>query len=257
MNGSGLALAACVLYNKMMKIRLAIVLILTLTRIVLFSLPDSVLGAHLPCRDNEREILAKFGAPNSKGSFRHDDQLFVRKVMAGAEDPSPLLLRRTRSTMTSYRFSDDCSFVASHEFNIRPVLDQFELDEILDKSAKKKIGTVIYIWSARMPLSVSGLEGARAAAKKVGAFFVAAVDDATSDRERVHQFERRFVQKVDLLPFRPDLMTSESSSSLTVAHFPTVFFVKDGKIFGSGFPGYKTTKDYADIFRIVLGPSHD
>ncbi|HEY6219439.1 MAG TPA: hypothetical protein VIV65_05250 [Gemmatimonadaceae bacterium] len=99
---------------------------------------------------------------------------------------------------------------------------------------------MIYVWSPRMPLSVCGIEEARAAARDLGIRFTALVADADSDEARAavrNPRDRRAMESLEL-----------TYRDATI-HYPTTLYYRDGQISGTAIPGYKTRSVYVTLGR--------
>src|SRR5262245_58989524 len=104
---------------------------------------------------------------------------------------------------------------------------------------------MIYLWSPGMPLSIRGLEEARAAAKILGIAFTAVVADATpAEMHGVDASIARSMSAIDLV-YR----------NATI-HYPSITFYQHGALLGSAIPGYKQRDTYALLAReAVARPS--
>jgi hypothetical protein len=111
-------------------------------------------------------------------------------------------------------------------------------DDDLRALVRANAAGMIYVWSPGMPLSIRGLEEARAAAKALGVAFTAVVADATPAELRgVDASIGRSMSALDLV-YR----------NATI-HYPSITFYQHGALLGSAIPGYKQRDTYAQLAR--------
>ena len=94
---------------------------------------------------------------------------------------------------------------------------------------------VIYVWSPGMPLSVTGLVEARAAADSLGISFTAIVADAQPAELRGIPVDTAFQHPLNAV----DLVYRDAA-----LHYPSILFYRDGALLGSAIPGYKRRETY-------------
>lgn len=105
---------------------------------------------------------------------------------------------------------------------------------------------MIYVWSPGMPLSVTGLRQAKAAANSLQISFTAVVADA-----RPGELEASGVDTA----YQHTLNSFELVYRNATIHYPTAIFYKSGKLLGSAIPGYKTSSAYLLLARSAFaGP---
>lgn len=113
-------------------------------------------------------------------------------------------------------------------------------DEALRALVRENRAGVIYVWSPGMPLSIQGLDEARAAAKALGISFTPLVADASPEQ---------------LAAIHADPTTTRTMASLELVyrnaniHYPSVTFYRDGKVLGAAIPGFKSRDTYARLAR--------
>ncbi|HEY9228497.1 MAG TPA: hypothetical protein VIP11_17720 [Gemmatimonadaceae bacterium] len=111
-------------------------------------------------------------------------------------------------------------------------------DEQLRALVRDTPAGVVYVWSPRMPLSVLGVAEAKAAAAELGVAFTAIVAEASPDELR-----------------DADSLITRSMSSLELVyrnatiHYPSIIFYRDGRLLGSGVPGFKRRETYVALAR--------
>jgi hypothetical protein len=153
-------------------------------------------------------------------------------------------LRRVSASVTTVTVitRDGCGIrTATHRRTFDPaaVANAFT-DERLRDLVQQTSDGVIYVWSPGMPLSVKGLNEAKAAAESLGIAFTAVVADA-----RVGELE---VSGVDA-KYQQTLNSFELVYRNATIHYPTAIFYHSGKLIGSAIPGYKTSSAYVALAR--------
>ncbi len=99
---------------------------------------------------------------------------------------------------------------------------------------------IIYVWSPGMPLSVSGLIEAKAAADSLGIAFTAVVADA-----RPLELEHSSVDTA----YQHSLNSLDLVYRAATIHYPSILFYGGGKLLGSAIPGYKQRDTYIALAR--------
>jgi hypothetical protein len=119
-------------------------------------------------------------------------------------------------------------------------------DDDLRTLVRENESGMIYVWSPGMPLSVRGLDEARAAAKALGISFTAVVADAApGDLRAVDRSIARSMSALDLVYRNATL------------HYPSVTFYDHGELLGSAIPGYKQRDTYVMLARDAFArPAH-
>jgi hypothetical protein len=97
---------------------------------------------------------------------------------------------------------------------------------------------VIYVWSPGMPLSVTGLAEARAAADSLGISFTAIVADAQPTELLAIPVDTAFQHPLNAV----DLVYRDAA-----LHYPSILFYRDGALLGSAIPGYKRRETYVAL----------
>jgi hypothetical protein len=99
---------------------------------------------------------------------------------------------------------------------------------------------VIYVWSPGMPLSVLGLNEARAAAESLGIAFTAVVAEAQPSELRVLSVDTSYLQTLNSF----ELVYRDAT-----IHYPTAIFYRSGSLLGSAIPGFKRRDTYVAFAR--------
>jgi hypothetical protein len=153
-------------------------------------------------------------------------------------------LRRVSAAVTIAAFLSEpaCNerLVAHHRtFDSSAMANAFTDDGLRDLLERTRDG-VIYVWSPGMPLSVSGLAEARAAADSLGISFTAIVADA-----HAADLRESFVDTV----FRHPLNALDLVYRDATLHYPSIIFYRNGSLIGSAIPGYKRRDTYVALAR--------
>jgi hypothetical protein len=161
----------------------------------------------------------------------------LRRVSAAVTDAMVLDASGCASQRITHRRSFDSSTMA-----------KAFTDETLRKLVAGTRAGVIYVWSPGMPLSISGLTEAKAAAEALGVAFTAVVADARPlelERSGVDPTYQRLLNSIDLV-YRD-----------ATIHYPSILFYRDGSLLGSAIPGYKRRDTYGALAREAFsaGPS--
>jgi hypothetical protein len=106
-------------------------------------------------------------------------------------------------------------------------------DETLRALVRDHAAGAIYVWSPGMPLSIRGLDEARAAAESLGIAFTAVVADAAPDQRSQD----------------PTLASLELVYRNANIHYPSITFYRRGKVLGAAIPGFKSRETYATLAR--------
>lgn len=147
--------------------------------------------------------------------------------------------------------ADGClQAVAEHRrtFNDDALRNAFT-DTTLDSLLQVHTRGMVYVWSPRMPLSISGLAEARAAAGRLGIAFTAVLaendPDAATTPGATPDDQRR-LESVELV-YRNSTI-----------HYPSALFYADGRIIDGVYPGYKNRDTYAQYaLRQFAGAQED
>src|SRR5262245_49691670 len=165
---------------------------------------------------------------------RADDGSFeLRRVSAG-------------ETIVARASGASCDVQLTHHrrtFNARETSSAFTDDDLRALVWQNTSG-MIYVWSPGMPLSIRGLDEARAAARTLGISFTAVVADATpAELRAVDASIARSMSSVELL-YR----------NATI-HYPSITFYQNGALLGSAVPGYKQRETYVMLAREAFAGS--
>jgi|GEM_PF-1863571 len=148
-------------------------------------------------------------------------------------------LRRVSAARTEVASFDPASCVASRRTHVRRFrtdsLQNALTDTRLDSLLRVNPRGMIYVWSPRMPLSVSGLEQARRAARDLGIAFIAVVAEATDADLRTVAVGAEFTMRMESL----ELVYHNAT-----IHYPSALFYDAGRIVDGVFPGYKNVETY-------------
>ncbi len=99
---------------------------------------------------------------------------------------------------------------------------------------------MIYVWSPGMPLSITGLREAKAAADSLGIAFSAVVADARAGEISAAHVDATYQQTLN---------SFELVYRNATIHYPTAIFYRAGSLLGSAIPGYKTRDAYVALAR--------
>lgn len=159
-------------------------------------------------------------------------------------DASQLEMRRVSAGLTEVATIDAASCTVTRSkfvrvFNTDSLRNAFT-DEQLAVTVSANRRGMIYVWSPRMPLSVKGLETARASAAKLGIAFTAVVAETNDAELRSLAVDSRDTQRMESI----ELVYRNAT-----IHYPAAVFYADGKIIDGAFPGYKETDTYVRYAR--------
>ncbi|HEY7395983.1 MAG TPA: hypothetical protein VH559_14110, partial [Gemmatimonadaceae bacterium] len=169
------------------------------------------------------------------------DSIGVWLERSRADDGS-LELRRVSAgeTLVAQASGASCEVQLTHHrrtFNGNETSAAFT-DDDLRTLVRQNTSGMIYVWSPGMPLSIRGLDEARAAARTLGIAFTAVVADATpAELRAVDASIARSMSSVELL-YR----------NATI-HYPSITFYQNGALLGSAIPGYKQRDTYVTLAR--------
>ena len=158
-----------------------------------------------------------------------DGTVELRRVSADVTVAAALTESRCASRLVTHRRTFDSATTANG----------FTDDKLRTLIARTRDG-VIYVWSPGMPLSVSGLVEAKAAADSLGIAFTAVVADAHPlelDRSNVDTAYQHSLNSLDLV-YRD-----------ATIHYPSIIFYRHGALLGSAIPGYKPRETYVALAR--------
>jgi hypothetical protein len=113
-------------------------------------------------------------------------------------------------------------------------------DERLRELVESTRDGIIYTWSPGMPLSVSGLVEAKAAADSLGVAFTAVMADAHPLELTRSSVDTAYQHPLNSL----DLVYRDAT-----IHYPSILFYHDGALLGSAIPGYKSRETYIALAR--------
>lgn len=157
-------------------------------------------------------------------------------------------LRRVSASVTEVTTIgvDECTLRSTthrRTYDVATMTNAFT-DERLRDLLKATHDGMIYVWSPGMPLSVSGLAQAKAAADSLGVAFTAVVADARSGELEASGVATTYQRTLNSL----ELVYRNAT-----VHYPTAIFYRHGRLLGSAIPGYKTTSAYLTLARERLG----
>ena len=155
-------------------------------------------------------------------------------------------LRQVSAAQTNIATIDESSCtprtaVRVRSYNADSMRNTFT-DTSLDSLMRVNARGMVYVWSPRMPLSVTGLTEARAAAQMLGISFTAVVAE-TNDAEL-----RELTTRVPNVISANDEQRMESLELVyrnANIHYPTALFYQDGRIVDGVFAGYKNRETFA------------
>ncbi|MBC8086202.1 MAG: hypothetical protein H7Z40_02990 [Phycisphaerae bacterium] len=154
-------------------------------------------------------------------------------------DDGRVELRRVSASRTDVASIDAASCVASRRSHVRSfpasLVENSLTDSRLDSLVRINQRGMIYVWSPRMPLSVSGLEQARRAARELGVSFTAVVAETNNAELASVTVDSSFTWRMESL----ELLYRNAT-----IHYPTALFYNAGRIVDGAFPGYKNVATY-------------
>ena len=153
-------------------------------------------------------------------------------------------LRRVSAAVTDVTILD-ASGCASQQVTHRRTFDPSAMAKAFTDGSLREIvarnrAGIIYVWSPGMPLSITGLNEAKAAAKSLDVAFTAVVADARPlelEHSGVDTAYQHSLNSIDLV-YRD-----------ATIHYPSILFYRDGSLLGSAIPGYKRRDTYAALAR--------
>ena len=120
-------------------------------------------------------------------------------------------------------------------------------DDKLRQLVERTRDGIVYAWSPGMPLSVSGLAEAKAAADSLGVAFTAVVADARPLELEHSSVDTAYQHSLNSL----DLVYRDAT-----IHYPSILFYRNGKLLGSAIPGYKQRDTYIALARDAFKASN-
>lgn len=116
-------------------------------------------------------------------------------------------------------------------------------DQSLRESIAQHDRGMIYVWSPGMPLSVDGIQEARAAANALGIAFTAVVADAGDDDPALRHVAAADARAMESL----ELVYRNAA-----VHYPAVVLYRSGAMVDAVIPGYRNRETYRTMIRALF-----
>ncbi|MES2522266.1 MAG: hypothetical protein V4617_06190 [Gemmatimonadota bacterium] len=136
--------------------------------------------------------------------------------------------------------SSACTVVTStvrREYDPRVMAESFT-DAALRDVVHRNTAGMIYVWSPRMPLSVSGIAAARASARALGVTYTAVMADAGGARVPLHEVAAEDARPMESL----EIVYRDGT-----VHYPAVILYQGGAVLEGVIPGYKSRDAYETL----------